>query len=96
MHKAIWTTNWLRRKRVGMFNDGIWPANSPDMNPIEHVWPMVNRQLIGQVFPDRDSLWTALETAFRNVSPDAIKRLYASMPSRLDALAKARGWHTRY
>ena len=96
VHKAQGTTTWLRNKGIRMFNGGIWPPNSPDMNPIEHVWPMVSRQLIGQVFPDRDALWAALETAFRNVTPEQIMRLYASMPNRLDTLCKARGGHIRY
>ena len=79
-----------------MFNNGDWPANSPDMNPIEHVWPLVSRQLIGHVFSSRDALWSALQDAFSNVTAQQIQRLYESMPRRVAALFEARGGHTRY
>ncbi len=69
---------------------------SPDMNPIEHVWPIVLRLLEGRVFSGRDSLWEALKVAFAKVPAADIKRLYASMPSRIVALKKANGGHTRY
>ena len=79
-----------------MFNSGEWPANSPDMNPIEHVWPMVSRQLVGKVFSDREQLWTALQSAFAAVSSSKILNLYDSMPRRIQALLAAKGGHTRY
>ena len=79
-----------------MFNGGIWPPNSPDMNPIEHVWPLVCQKLSGKVFQGRDDLWAALQQAFHSLTTSQIKHLYNSMPSRLQALAKAKGGHTRY
>lgn len=96
VHTARTTKRWLQNKGIRMFNGGEWPANSPDMNPIEHVWPLVSRQLVGEVFADRDALWAALKVAFANVTPVQIQRLYASMPRRLAALYLARGGHTRY
>ncbi len=96
VHKARTTTSWLRNKRVRMFNGSVWPSNSPDMNPIEHVWPIVGRKLVGKVFSDRDALWSALQTAFAEVTPEQIRKLYASMPNRIRALYMAKGGHTRY
>ena len=66
------------------------------MNPIEHVWSLVTRQLAGRVFSGRDDLWAALVLAFGRITPDQIRGLYASMPRRLAALVKAMGGHTRY
>jgi hypothetical protein len=96
VHKARSTTSWLKTEGVRMFNGGIWPASSPDMNLMEHIWPMVSHKLVGQVFPDRDTLWSALQVAFAEITPTQIGRLYASMPNRLQALYQARGGHTRY
>ena len=96
VHKARTTMAFLKRKGIRQFNGGVWPPNSPDMNPVEHVWPIVGRALSGKVFPDREALWVALQDAFRRITPAAILKLYASMPRRIQALRKARGRHTRY
>lgn len=69
---------------------------SPDMNPIEHVWPIVGRMLEGRVFSGREALWSALKVAFDQIPVSAIKTLYASMPRRIAALSHAKGGHTRY
>ena len=66
------------------------------MNPIEHVWPMISRKLIGRVFSDREQLWSALQTAFAEITPEQILKLYASMPRRIQALLANRGGSTRY
>ena len=80
MHTAASTRKWMADHGVRQFNGGIWPPNSPDMNPIEHVWPLVTRQLTGRIFTSRDDLWTELVLAFGRVTPAQIQSLYASMP----------------
>ena len=66
------------------------------MNPIEHIWPLVSRQLVGETFANRDALWDRLVVAFGNVTPAQILKLYDSMPRRIQALLGARGGPTRY
>ena len=34
-HKAKYTTNWLKRYSFEEGKIMVWPANSPDLNPIE-------------------------------------------------------------
>ena len=69
---------------------------SPDLNPIEHIWPLVTRNLQGAVFSGREQLWTALQEAFAAISPAEVQKLYASMPDRLAAVKANRGGPTRY
>ena len=96
VHRSKSTTNFMTTNKIRQFNDGIWPPCSPDMNPIEHVWPLVCQKLSGRVFMGREDLWAALQVAFHSLTTDQILNLYKSMPSRLDALARAKGGHTRY
>ena len=85
------TTRWLQQKRVRLFWGDRWPPNSPDMNPIEHLWPMVTQKLSGKVFSGKEALWVALQSAFASITRSQVDRLYQSMPSRLAALKLARG-----
>lgn len=87
---------FLQNKGVPLLNNGVWPANSPDLNPVEHVWPMVTRQLKGRVFNTREQLWSALKAAFKAIPPGSIRKLHASMPNRCKAVLAAKGGHTRY
>ena len=79
-----------------MLGNGVWPAHSPDLNPIVHVWPIVGRMLVGRIFQNKDALWDALCDAFARVPPTDILNLYASMPNRLAAVRVAHGGNTRY
>ena len=69
---------------------------SPDLNPIEHIWPYVVKRLEGSVFAGRDQLWTALQEAFAAVPVAYVHSLYNSLPRRMDAVIGARGGPTRY
>ena len=96
VHKAKSTERWLRLKGVKQFNGGVWPAQSPDLNIIEHVWPRVAKVMQGQVFRNADDLWHAIEAAFATLTPDFVQSLYASIPRRLFACLGAKGGHTKY
>ena len=69
---------------------------SPDLNPIEHLWPFVLRELNGAIFSGREQLWSALQEAFAKIPPAYVQSLYDSMPTRLAAVIRARGGPTRY
>ena len=95
-HRALTTQAWLRRNKIPLLNRGFWPPMSPDMNPIEHLWPMVLKKLNGGIFSGREQLWASLLEAFAAISPDQVDRLYHSMPNRMAAVRAARGGATRY
>ena len=96
VHQSRSTRNWLTSKSIRLLNGGVWPPNSPDMNPIEHVWPIVARMLEGKIFANADALWQALSAAFGQIKRSQILKLYDSMPRRLEALRLAKGGSTRY
>ena len=51
-----------------------WPARSPDMLSIKHVWDMVGRQLIrqGPPAPTFDALWIHIQTVWRDIPQEDI------------------------
>lgn len=73
-----------------------WPPQSPDLNPVEHLWPMVVRKLVDRQFASKEALWDAVKEAFGSIRPDQVVRLYQSMPDRMAAVIKAGGRQIRY
>ncbi|GFV07373.1 transposable element Tcb2 transposase [Trichonephila clavipes] len=75
-----------------------WPAYSPDLNPIEHVWDMFGRQIAArQPHPTcLPELRRALLDEWCNIPQDQIDNLILSMPRRCKAYFALSGRHTPY
>ncbi|GFW06191.1 transposable element Tc3 transposase [Trichonephila clavipes] len=74
-----------------------WPANCPDLNPIDHVWDMLGRQIAALSHPPSSftELKRALQEAWNHLSPQHI-HLIASIVNRCAAYLAVRGDHTPY
>jgi hypothetical protein len=75
-----------------------WPACSPDLNPIEHLWDELKRRVragvpVGMSIPE---LMVAVEEEWHNIPQERIVNLIRSMPNRMKAVVRARGGNTRY
>ncbi|GFX43749.1 transposable element Tc1 transposase [Trichonephila clavipes] len=57
------------------------PANSPDFNPIEHVWDMLGRQIAALLHQPRSviKLEMSLQEAWNCLSPQLILHVLASI-----------------
>lgn len=75
-----------------------WPAQSPDINPIEHLWEHLKRQL--NKYPKPPSgcheLWDRVVKEWNMIPPETCQKLIESMPRRVNAVLKAKGGHTKY
>ena len=93
-HTSISTSKFLKAKKIKVLQD--WPAQSPDMNIIEHVWGRMKEEAWKMKPKNLDELWEACKTAFFAIPDDFINKLYESLPNRMDAVLQAHGSHTRY
>ena len=80
---------FLNRNNVNVLP---WPAVSPDMNPIEHIWDYLGRKVRarGNVHNLRD-LENALIQEWNNIPNVVIRRYARSMRGRLAACINSRG-----
>ena len=93
-HVARICRQFLNRNNV---NELPWPAVSPDMNPIEHIWDYLGRKVRarGNVHNLRD-LENALIQEWNDIANVVIRRYVRSVRGRLAACINSRGGHTRY
>lgn len=73
-----------------------WPAQSPDLNPIENLWSHVERQIRGQKCSNGHQLFHNIEQAWNNISPDVCRNLVDSMQRRCREVIKNKGYPTPY
>ena len=75
-----------------------WPVQSPDLNPIEHLWGYLKRQLAAyETEPGSiHELWERVEVEWNKIPVQVCTDLIESMPRRVAAVLKAKGGYTKY
>ena len=77
---------------------GTWPANSPDLNPIENLWHIIRSNIRKRKTQpqNKKELEIALMEEWKKLDIEIINTLILSMPRRLQAVIEVRGGDTRY
>jgi hypothetical protein len=74
-----------------------WPAYSPDLNPIENLWAMLETSLRSHSSPSSlAELTKAVRIEWNSIPQEVLRDLIESMPRRVNAVIQARGGATSY
>ncbi len=92
-HSAKATSTWFKDHGIPVLN---WPANSPDLNPIENLWGIVKRKMQYARPNNAEELKATIRATWALITPEQCHRLIDSMPRRIAAVIQAKGAPTKY
>jgi transposase len=95
IHETKIVQKWLLEQP---FSTLEWPAQSSNLNPIEHVWATLKRHLNSYSTPPTGlfQLWELVEESFHTITTNECERLYASMPNKIVTVLAAHGKWTDF
>lgn len=95
IHRAKHTKQWLKERNIPILE---WPANSPDLNPIENLWGILTRAVFanGRQFKTKDELKTEILKQWDLIRAENLDSLVKSMPNRIIDVISRKGSNTEY
>ena len=94
-HTSALVQGWLGRQDFSVMG---WPPQSPDLNPIEHLWNKVDKRLrlSGNSPTSRHDLWEKIQVVWQSIEVEFVRKLILTMPERAVDLLAAKGGYTHW
>lgn len=92
-HSSRLVKNWFRKRRVHLIK---WPSQSPELNPIEHLWEELECRLRVKNAKNIDEKIDQLQQEWANMDQRVIDNLLNTMHHRCQAVINEKCLPTKY
>ncbi len=92
-HTAKITKEWLHNNSVTVLE---WPSQSPDLNPIEHLWRDLKMAVHQRLPSNLTELERICKEEWQRIPKSRCEKLVASFPKRLMTVLNQKGASTKY
>jgi len=93
-HRAKIVKEWMNGNEVQTID---WPAQSPDLNPIENLWHKLSLEIAKRHPRTKHELIESLNNAWNQIiTHEHLQNLVHSMPNRCRLVCKSKGWPIKY
>lgn len=95
-HTAGIVQKWLSTQKFEVLD---WPAQSPDLNPIENMWATLKKRLFSNYEGPPNGmieLWERVHHTWYHITKEEVQKYIESMPNRCKEVIKTKGLWTKY
>lgn len=93
-HRARDTIELLRQETPDFIGPELWPANSPDLNPVDYrIWGLIQERVYQTAVRDIDDLKQRLVIVWSQLKQSVIDNAIEQWRPRLRACIRAKGEH---
>ena len=92
-HTSKRAASWFQTNKIKVME---WPAQSPDLNPIENLWGDI-KNVVSEAKPrNAEELWNVVKSSWAGIPVHRCQKLVDSMQHRCEAILKNNGYTTKY
>jgi transposase len=92
-HTSAIVKDYFTQKDIKVLD---WPSQSPDLNPIEHLWDHLKREVKKVKVKNLKELEAEVKKIWNNITKDVCSNLVNTMNDRVNAVIRADGGHIPY
>lgn len=87
-HKAKYSLQWFQNQNIKLLD---WPPTSPDLNPIENLWSVMDQKLANYQVHTTAQLREAITDIWSKITIETCVNLIHSVPKRIEMIRRVRG-----